>query len=132
MAKQDVDSILGRLFIAQSKIADLIADFPELENQQARQVTLRALEEAVSNLLLYAKGDEEQRVLLSRAHNCLDLGDSLEELAKLEEWFPILVDIAACGFSLHRVNKGHVGIPADCEHMATIILQRFCKSEERS
>ena len=128
MEKQDVDSILGRLFIAQSKIADL----PESGNQEARQVALRGLKEAISNLLVYTKGNGEQRVLLSRAHNCLDLGDSLEELAKLEEWFPIMVDIAACGFSLHRVNKGHVGIPADCEHMATIILQRFCKSDERS
>ena len=128
MEKQDVDSIVGRLSIAQSKIADI----PESENQEARQVAVRALEEAVSHLLMYAKGSEEQRVLLSRAHNCLDLGDSLEELAKLEEWFPIMVDIVACGFSLHRVNKGHVGIPADCEHMSTIFLQRFCKSEKRS
>lgn len=128
MAKQDVDSILGRLFIAQSKIGDL----PESENQEARHVALRALKEAISTLLAYTKEKEEQRVLLSRAHNCLDLGDSLEELTKLEAWFPIMVDIAACGFSLHRANKGHVGIPADCEHMATIVLQRFRKGEKRS
>ena len=120
MAKQDVDSIVGRLLIAQSKIADI----PASGNQEARQAVLRSLEQAVSTLLVYAKGNDEQRVLLSRAHNCLDLGDTLEELVKLEEWFPIMVDIAACGFSLHRVNKGHSGIPADCEHMSSTFLQR--------
>ena len=128
MAKQDVDSILGRLFIVQSKIADI----PEAANQEARQVAVRAVEKAVSHLFEYAKGDEERRVLLSQAHNSLDLGENLDELAKQAEWFPILVDIAACGFSLHRVNQGYPGVPADCEHMATIFLQRFCKTEARS
>lgn len=63
MAKQDLDSIVGRLLIAQSKIVDI----PESGHQEARQAAVRGIEGALSLLLVYAKGNDDQRALLSRA-----------------------------------------------------------------